>query len=82
MELLLPAWDMSVLGKPLSLLPQASQDTCAQSLLLRECPVLEVSPSVILLPLCQLLSGMLLSGMLLGMLPFPFQVTSTNINGY
>lgn len=73
----MPAWDMSVLGKPLSLLPQASQDTCAQSLLLRECPVLEVSPSVILLPLCQLLSGMLL-----GMLPFPFQVTSTNINGY
>lgn len=50
MELLLPAQNMSVLGKPLSLPPQSAQDTCAQSVLPRECPVPEVSPSVVLLP--------------------------------
>lgn len=46
----LPAQDTSVLGKPLSLLPQGAQDTCALSVLLQGCPVPEVSPSVILLP--------------------------------
>ena len=50
MELLLLGQDTSVLGKPVSLPPQVAQDTCAQSVLLRECPLLEVSPSVILLP--------------------------------
>lgn len=62
-------------GKPLSLLPQGTQYTCAQSVLLCECPVPEVSPSVVLLPLCQLLSRMVL-----GLLPHPLQVAWTNIN--